>query len=102
MIIGTYVRVDVCRDDKSVDQLKIALGDVWDRFSYIEEHMNAYDSASDIGRINSAEGNFVKDIPSDVYELIKKSVQYAQQTYDKNRPGVNLAPERQQENSGRK
>lgn len=79
MVIGTYVRVDVCRQDQRVDEVSAILADVWDRFAYIEEHMNAYDSASDIGRINEAQNAF-QYIPEDVYYFIEQSIAYSKKT----------------------
>ena len=78
-VIGTFVRVDVCRQGHRGEKIQKAMAQVWDRFEEIGMRMNAYDSASDVGRINEAAGRPV-GVHEDVYKLIQDSRRFSKQT----------------------
>ena len=76
MVIGTFVRIDVCARGLMKDNVQSAFDSVWNRFEEVQKRMNAYDPDSDIGRINRDEsGDFVR-VHEDVYRLISTAIDF--------------------------
>lgn len=70
---GSYVKVDVCYQDRDQERLSAAIDEVWARFADIHKRLSVYDPASDINRINAAYDEPVV-VPADTYQLIKDAV----------------------------
>ena len=79
MVIGTLVQIDVCALPYRRDVVRKAMAEVWQRFEEIDERMNAYDSGSEVGRINEANGAFV-EVHEDLYALIRQAVEMSHKT----------------------
>jgi len=79
-VIGTYVRVDVCRSGQASDVVEEAFESVWHRMDQIQQRMNAHDPQSEVGRINHAGGRPV-EVAEDVYQVIHYGVMMADRTF---------------------
>jgi len=79
-LIGTYVRVDVCRSGQMSEEIDAAFEEIWQRMDQIEQRMNAYDPQSEVGRINHAGGRPV-EVAEDVYQVIQYGVMMADRTF---------------------
>lgn len=79
MLMGTIVRIDVCRDQAGRSQIKNAYEDVWQRLEVISRRMNASDESSDIAKINAA-GLEPVFVAPDTYHVLEKSIGFTLST----------------------
>ena len=77
--LGTDVSVTICYEVKEKDGAALAIKSVWQKFSDIHAHMNAFDPASDVSLLNSSSGRAVI-VHNDVDRLLKMSKNYVGMT----------------------
>lgn len=80
-LMGTTVQIDVCLETSGTDSTNTAYAEIWERLSEIAWRMNVYDAKSDVTKINTAFPDPVA-IKPDTYDMLSRSVSYAQQTQD--------------------
>ncbi|OGX50561.1 MAG: hypothetical protein A2306_07225 [Omnitrophica WOR_2 bacterium RIFOXYB2_FULL_38_16] len=71
----SYVKMDVCCQNRRREELESVLEDVWTRFGDINSRFSVYDPHSDINKINQAYNASIS-VPEDTYERIKNSLDY--------------------------
>ena len=74
-LFGTLVTMEVCPSSGGEECLSRVMDQAWERLEVIHARMNAYSSASEVSRVNQANGKAV-EVSADLYELIHRSKNY--------------------------
>ena len=76
---GTSVRATICYPMEEREKARSAMDALWQKFSELHAHMNAFDPSSDVSLLNASSGRTIK-VHDDVYVLLTKSKNYAGMT----------------------
>lgn len=74
-MMGTTASIDVCVDKDNEQKIEAVYKEVWQKLEDIAWRMNVFDERSDVVKLNRSAGEII-EIPSDTYEILKKSVYF--------------------------
>lgn len=77
--MATVVRIEVCMEDRTSDELRPIYDKVWKRLEEIAWRMNVYDDRSDVAKINQAI-NVPATIGKDTYQLLQQAFAITEKT----------------------
>jgi len=79
LLMGTVVRLDVCRERVDLERVQDVYNDIWARMEEISWRMNVLDDRSDVARINHSNGKPVL-VGEDIYDVIREAIRFSRAT----------------------
>lgn len=73
VLLGTFIKLDICYEKNQENQLKEVIDKVWERFADIHSRMSVFNEKSEVVRINQSYQKPVI-VSKDIYQLLKKAI----------------------------